>query len=160
MICRNPFVRSLALTLLASTVLFAQSNSKPQSDDETHHVEKIVDTAFTVDAGKVSVYKFQVPADATKVKLTGHFAATGGARNSIEVFVTDEDGLANLKNRHKYRKFYYSGRVTQNSINIPLPAALDTYYLVFDNRFAIMVPKAIKASATVVYQQEPQQASK
>jgi len=117
------------------------------------HSETIVDTAFTVPSGNWSAYKFQVPANAKSVKVSGHFAASGGVNNSIEVFLTNEDGMANLKNRNPYKRFYFSGRVTQNSINLALPPSPDTYYLVFDNRFALMIPRAVKASATLDYLQ-------
>src|SRR5216683_3987808 len=113
------------------------------------HSDVIVDTAFTVKAGEWSAYKFDVPADAKSVKVAGHFAATGGAKNTIEVFLTNEDGVANLKNSNPFRRFYFSGRVTQNSIDIPLPPTQDTYYLIFDNRFALMIPRAVQANATV-----------
>ena len=81
------------------------------------------------------------------------FAASGGVNNSIEVFLTNEDGIANLKNRNPYKRFYFSGRVTQNSIDVALPPSADTYYLVFDNRFALMIPRAVQANATLDYLQ-------
>lgn len=115
------------------------------------HSKTVLDTAFTVNSGNWSAYKFEVPAGAKNAKLDGHFAAKGGMNNSIEVFVTNEDGMANLKNRNQYKRFYFSGRVTQNSINVPLPPTPDTYYLVFDNRFALMIPRAVEANATLTY---------
>ena len=117
------------------------------------HSETIVDSAFTVNSGNWSAYKFQVPANAKRVKVSGHFAATGGVNNDIEVFLTNEDGMANLKNRNPYKRFYFSGRVTQNSIEVALPPEPDTYYLVFDNRFALMIPRAVQATATLNFLQ-------
>ena len=126
----------------------AQAVRVPQPRSET-----IVDTAFTVNSGNWSAYKFEVPPNAKNVKVSGHFAATGGVNNDIEVFLTNEDGMANLKNRNPYKRFYFSGRVTQNSIDAPLPPSPDTYYLVFDNRFALMIPRAVQATATLNYLQ-------
>ena len=135
----------------AKTVLAAQPDPPapvPQPQSET-----IVDTAFTIESGKWTAYKFEVPPNAKNVKVNGHFAASGGHKNSIEVFLTNEDGIANLKNRNPYKRFYSSGRVTQNSLNVSLPPSPDTYYLVFDNRFALLISRAVKADATVSYLQ-------
>jgi hypothetical protein len=128
------------------TVLAAQPGLAPQS-------QPIVDTAFTIESGKWTAYKFEVPAGAKNVKVTGHFAASGGVKNSIEVFLTNEDGIANLKNRNPYKRFYASGRATQDTINAFLPPSPGTYYLIFDNRFALLIPRAVKADAVVSYTQ-------
>ena len=134
----------------APSVQIAQPAPVPQPQP---HSDTIVDSAFTVNSGNWLSYKFQVPPNAKRVKLSGHFAATGGVNNDIEVFLTNEDGMANLKNRNPYKRFYFSGRVTQNSIEVALPPEPDTYYLVFDNRFALMIPRAVKATATLDYLQ-------
>src|ERR1700722_2728710 len=115
------------------------------------HSETIVDTAFTVGSHNRQAYKFDVPSDATNIKVIGHFAATGGAANSIEVFLTNKDGIVNLNNHHQYKRFNFSGRVTNDSIKVVLPTGADTYYLVFDNSFALMIPRAVQANATVTY---------
>jgi hypothetical protein len=117
------------------------------------HSETIVDTAFTVGSGNRQAYKFDVPSDVTNIRVTGHFSATGGANNSIEVFLTNEDGMVNLKNNHHYKRFYFSGRVTNDAIKVILPTGADTYYLVFDNSFALMIPRAVQANASVSYLQ-------
>jgi hypothetical protein len=135
-----------------TTVLAAQP--EPPVAVPEPHSETIVDTAFTIESGKWTAYKFEVPPNAKNVKVNGHFAAKGGAKNSIEVFLTNEDGIANLKNRNPYKRFYFSGRVTQNSMNVVLPPSRDTYYLVFDNRFALLIPRAVTADATVSYVQQ------
>jgi hypothetical protein len=130
------------------TVLVAQPAPAPLPQPQS---EIVVDTAFTVESGKWAAYKFEVPPDAKNVKVNGRFAASGGVKNSIEVFLTNEDGIANLKNRNPYKRFYSSGRVTQGSMNVFLPPPPDTYYLVLDNRFTLLISRAVKANATVSY---------
>ena len=76
----------------AKTVLAAQP--EPPAPVAQPHSDTIVDTAFTIESGKWTAYKFEVPPNAKNVKVNGHFAASGGARNSIQVFLTDEDGIA------------------------------------------------------------------
>jgi len=111
----------------------------------------VVDSALTVNARSFSWYAFTIPAGATTVSLNGHFAATGGTGNDIQVYVLDEDGFANFKNGHNARTFYNSGRATQSPIGAVLPNAPGNYYLVFDNRFSLLTPKAVAVNATLRY---------
>ena len=71
--------------------------------------------AFTVNAGGTYYYKFTVPAGALNVTLKGHFSATGGSGNDIQVIVVSEDEYVNLQNGHNAKSFYNSGQVTQGS---------------------------------------------
>jgi hypothetical protein len=145
------------VTVVAVLPAFTKSKaiSQPAQDAPAAQwrSETIVNTAFTVGAAHRQAYKFDVPSDATSIKLNGHFAATGGANNSIEVFLTNRDGIVNLNNHHPYKRFYFSGRVTTDSIDVDLPTGADTYYLVFDNSFALMIPRAVQANAMVTYLQ-------
>jgi hypothetical protein len=117
------------------------------------HQFKTVDSAVVVRANSLSWYPFAVPPNATQVSLLGHFTATGGLGNDIECYVLDEDGLANLKNRHSANTFFNSGKVTQAKIAAILPPTPGTYYLVLDNRFSLITPKAVQVEATVSYMQ-------
>ncbi len=58
-----------------------------------------------------------------------------------------------MKNGHDARTLYNSGKVTQATIAAPLPDTPTTYYLVFDNRFSILTPKAVQVNATLDYVQ-------
>ena len=152
---RNPVsLAAIALvTVVAVLPAFTSSQTAQDAPVGQLHSESIVDTSFTVGSAHRQAYKFDVPSDATNIKVTGHFAATGGANNSIEVFLTNKDGIVNLNNHHRYKRFYFSGRVTNDSIKVILPTGPDTYYLVFDNSFALMIPRAVQANATVTYLQ-------
>jgi hypothetical protein len=81
--------------------------------------------------------------------MKGHFAATGGSRNDIEVFVLTEDEFVNWQNRHTVHTLYNSGQVTQDSINLTLPNDAATYYVVFNNKFSFLSPKAVEADIDV-----------
>jgi hypothetical protein len=148
-----------ALVLVAMVYLSGHSRLDEQSQPSgtesaaqpTPHSQSVVDTAFTVDANGYLYYKFQVPAGANTAALKGRFTAQGGSGNDIAVFLVDEDAFVNMKNGHDAQVLYRSGKVTQGSIGLELPSAAATYYLVFDNRFSIMAPKAIRADATLSY---------
>jgi hypothetical protein len=108
---------------------------------------------MVVGAHSYSWYPLVVPPGATGVTVTGRFTATGGMGNDIIVYVLDEDGFVNFRNGHPARTFYNSGRMTQSSISAVLPDAPGSYYLVFDNRFSLLTPKAIQLNATLGYTQ-------
>jgi hypothetical protein len=113
----------------------------------------ITNGALTVNASAYSWYTFIVPPGARTVSVVGHFTATGGTGNDIIVYVVDEDGFMNFKNGHPARTFYNSGKVTQASIGAVLPDSPAAYYLVFDNRFSLLTPKAVQVNAVLGYMQ-------
>lgn len=120
---------------------------KPQPQLQT---QAIIESAFTVPASGYHYVKFAAPTGAMNVKLQGHFSATGGTGNDVEVWAVTEDGFTNWKNGHATNTFYNSGRVTQDTLNVSLPGG-GTYYLVFSNKFSLLSPKAVQANANMTY---------
>lgn len=117
------------------------------------HSVPLTNGALTVNANSYAWYSFTVPPNASTVAVNGHFTATGGSGNDIVAFIVDEDGFANLKNGHEARVYYNSQKVTQAAIAAVLPNSPATYYLVFDNRFSLLTPKAVQVNATLTYLQ-------
>jgi hypothetical protein len=115
------------------------------------HYVPVTNGALTVNANSLAWYTFVVPPNASTVAINGHFTATGGMGNDIIAYITDEDGLANLKNGHEAHVYYNSQKVTQSAIAVGLPNAPGNYYLVFDNRFSLITPKAVQVNATLSY---------
>jgi hypothetical protein len=116
------------------------------------HSVNLTNGASTVNASSFSWYTFNVPVGANSVAISGHFSATGGSGNDIECYILDEDGLANLKNGHPSSTYFNSGKVTQARIGAAnLPPG--TYYIVLDNRFSLLTPKAVQINATLSYMQ-------
>jgi hypothetical protein len=111
----------------------------------------IGESAFTIPARGAKQYKFVVPAGVNSASLEGHFAATGGPRNSIEVWVMNDDQFVNWVNRHPLQAIYSSQRVTQDSIKVNLPLDGGTYHVVFNNEFSVLTPKAVENSLTLKY---------
>jgi hypothetical protein len=124
----------------------AASPTSQQQPLVQQHKQSTGNVAFTVNAQGANNYKFTVPAGAFNVTLKGHFAATGGSGNDIEVFVVSQDEYVNWQNGHPAKTFYNSGRVTQDSINLIMPSDAATYYVVFSNKFSLLTPKAVQAN--------------
>jgi hypothetical protein len=134
---------AVSFVLLLGLIAVAQDVSQVVS-------RTIGEPAFTVPARGAKDYKFVVPAGVTGASLEGRFAATGGPRNSIEVWVMNDDQFVNWTNRHPLTTLYNSQRVTQGTIKLRLPDA-GTYHVVFNNEFSMLTPKAVEASLTLKY---------
>jgi hypothetical protein len=130
-----------------STFVNAPAPPQPQL-----HSVTIVNSAATVNASSYAWYTFVVPLGANTVAVNGHFTATGGSGNDIDCYILDEDGLANFKNGHPARTYFNSGKVTQSKIGAA-NLAPGTYYIMLDNRFSLITPKAVQIDATLSYMQ-------
>jgi hypothetical protein len=124
------------------------TQAQPQPKLQT---QSIGNAAFTAKNGGSHYYKLIVPAGAYGVSLKGHFTATGGSGNDIQVMVVNEDEYVNSQNGHGAKNFYHSGQVTQGSIDLALPSDAATYYVVFDNGFSFLSPKAVQANLELSY---------
>jgi len=107
--------------------------------------------ALTVPASNGVHFTLSVPEGATNVKVKGHFTATGGSGNDIEVYLLSEDQFTNWNNGHPTPTFYNSGRVTVGDLDITLPNNAGTYYLVFANQFSLLSPKAVEENIVLTY---------
>jgi hypothetical protein len=140
----------VGVQVIRHSQLSAQSSASQERPPQLHK-QTTGNVAFTISAGGASNYKFTVPAMASNVTMKGHFAATGGFGNDIEVFVCAEDGFVNWQNGHGTKTFYNSGHVTQDSVNISLPSDPATYYVVFSNKASLLTPRAVEASIDLNY---------
>lgn len=112
----------------------------------------ITSGAATVNAMSYSWWSFIVPPNVSTISVNGHFSAAGGAGNDIECYILDEDAFVNFKNGHQVSTMFNSGKVTTGAINAGLNSP-GTYYLVLDNRFSLLSPKAVEIQATLSYMQ-------
>ncbi|MGA8508167.1 MAG: hypothetical protein WB762_21380 [Candidatus Sulfotelmatobacter sp.] len=124
----------------------AAQNPKPQL-----HTLNIGQGALSVAAMHYSVYTLPVPEGARGVKVQGHFQATGGLRNDIEVLLLNDEQFTNWKNRNATPVYYNSGKITVGDVQATLPDGSGTYYLVFNNNFSLMTAKAVVFTGTMIY---------
>lgn len=123
----------------------------PQTPPLRLHRVTIGTGAVTVAAANSIYFPLPVPATATVVKLQGHFTATGGTGNDIEVYLLNQDQFVNWQNGHATPTYYNSGRVTVGDIDATLPNDAGTYYLIFNNKFSLITPKAVQETMTLTY---------
>ena len=99
----------------------------------------------------MNTVKFEIPSGSFNETFKGHFSTTGGSGNDIQVLIFAADDFVNWQNRHDAKTFYNSGRVTQDTLNVSLPAGGGLYYVVFNNRFSLLSPKDVEAHITLSY---------
>jgi hypothetical protein len=159
-------VVGLALLGVLGTVLYIQNVTSnplpqvraaqtPQAPPPQLHTVTTGDKAFTLSVGAATYFKFPVTAGAYDASLKGHFSATGGVGNDIEVFVMTEDDYVNWQNGHKVNTLYNSGTVTQDTLNVTLPTDAATYCLVFSNKSSWLTPRAVQANVNLTYYTRP-----
>ena len=151
----------ILLAILALAIWWAASSPSPGAQQlrqgiarnpilPIQRTDTISDGAFSVPATGYYYTRFTLAPGTTQPTVNGRFQAAGGSGNDVEVFIVDEDGFVNFKNGHSVPTFYNSGKVTQSNIEARLPGP-GTYYLVFNNRFSLISPKAVTASVKVTY---------
>jgi len=156
---RTGFVVALLVVFFAGSALMvylfradqSAANMQPNTPQLRTYTESI-DTALSVPPLQRKVYRFDLPPAVKDAAVQGRFTATGGARNDIEVWVMNDDSFVNWQNGHPVTPLYSSGRVTRGNLNLSLREA-GTYYLVFDNRFSVISPKAIQDNVILTYKQ-------
>jgi hypothetical protein len=122
---------------------------------KTEHKQNIVNDVITVNPESYETVRFGVPADATNARITGNFVVKGDENvvvNDIIAVILSEDEFLNWANTHDSNKYYYSGKVTNDSIEINVPAG-KTMYLVFDNTFSLYSAKQVTTKLDLLYQQ-------
>lgn len=124
--------------------------SKPLVPEIRRGSQRLVEQAFIVGSGRDYSVKFTIPDDWRNATVVGNFVASGGGGNDIQVFITDESGLTNIRNGHSGKVWYDSGKVTTDNIHTNLAPGM--YYLVFSNSFSVVSNKAINSDIKLEYE--------
>lgn len=132
---------------LRNTFIANANAAPPVHQQPTPSTETIEPRAFTVSSRSIKSWTIVIPDQYSRGRIVGRFEASGGDGNDIEVYITDEDGMTNLRNNHQMSGWYDSGKVTVGEIDATLKPG--TYYLVFNNRFSFLTNKAINSEIKV-----------
>jgi hypothetical protein len=123
------------IVILAAALIAAFAWQNQQQPYPTPVMQQIVSGNFTVNAGSYADYNFTVPADFSRVWVSGDFTVSDGTANGINVYVMDVGNFTNWQNGQTAGKYYDSGKVNEGTVTTStLPSG--TYYLVFDNTFS------------------------
>lgn len=161
---RPGFVVALLVVLafIGWMIISAQQRASTSGGTQGSFFPTIVSTPRTVNIGNGALsvgalqyryYTLVVPAGARNVKVQGHFTATGGAGNDIEVFLLNDESFTNWRNHHQSSAYYNSGKITVGDVAATLPDGGGNYYLVFNNNFSLLTAKAVEFNGTMTYYQ-------
>jgi hypothetical protein len=131
---------------------FYNGNQTPPPQPQLRTVN-IGKGALSVAALHYSFYTLPIPAGASNVRVKGHFQATGGMGNDVEVFLLNDEQFTNWKNGHATPTYYNSGKITVGDVLATLPDGVGTYYLVFNNNFSALTAKAVEFNGVLVFYQ-------
>ena len=164
---RRRFLLWMVLAVLVGTTVWIVASDDPyaQAIQEMvgwKHDQTILDNPFSVTAHSFRYYKFDLPEGSTNVAIIGQFTVSAEENkaqkppakdldNDIEVYVLSEPAFAVWQNGYVTSTVYESGKVTQASVNAPLPAGAGVYYLIFNNKFAPKTPKNLNATFLLRY---------
>ena len=140
-------VAACAAALAASACWYGRPADQPTLQRFT---EPVATGTFVVEPRNYKMFKVVVNDSMTNPRLEGTFSATG-ARNDIEVTLLDDAQYANWQNRRRFEAAYESGRVTNGTLGIDLPAGPGTWWVVFSNRFSLLSNKAVVADVQLCY---------
>jgi hypothetical protein len=138
----------------------------------------VVDSTFSVGPHTFRYYKFALPEGSVNVAVAGQFSSSAegagngknpdgdksatdpnvtdrnkdaGLDNGIQVFVLTEAAFVVWRNGSAIRSLYDSGDVHEGKVQADIPAGAGIYYLVFSNKAAPKVPKAVHARVLLRY---------
>lgn len=130
----------LTITLLVSFSAFASVQIEPS--------RLLIDERMEIEAGNYTYFELPLSAGTT---LVAKFAVSGGLNNHLNVWLLDLPNYQLFRAGREYS--YYKGtsgtfqRLVQYAFTIP---ATGLYYLVFDNRGALMLPRTAYANVYIV----------
>jgi len=105
---------------------------------------KLFTGQIIVKAGGYVTNKFTVDPSMRNFRVTGHFNASGGTGNDIQIVLADEDEFQNWINGHEAKVFYSTPKITTGKLDV---GALGPgrYVLAFSNTFSTLTDKQIFA---------------
>ena len=74
--------------------------------------------------------------------VVGHFNASGGTGNDIQVVLADEGEFQNWINGHQARVFYSTDKITDGKMDVG-PLAPGRHVMAFSNKFSVFADKYV-----------------
>ena len=161
------------LAILAAVVLWAVSSDSTGAQQVQEFVglkqdRIILDSAFSVGPHTFRYYKFALPEGSVNVAVVGQFTSAADGQsssnrkdktkdadkdsdNGIEVYVLSEAAFTVWQNGYATSSLYESGKAAAGNVQADVPAGAGIYYLVFSNKAAPKIPKAIHATVLLRY---------
>jgi hypothetical protein len=166
---RLPWVIGIGVVLIVGAIIWANSNSRPKTDDgapaaqvvakpapvaKTRYKpvnQKIATGQILVKANGYVQYRITITPEMTAATVTGSFNASGGSGNDITAVIADESNYTNWINGHQAKVFWGTeGKQTTGNFEVKLAPGM--YYLVFNNKFSGFTDKQVFLEVDLNYQ--------
>jgi len=105
---------------------------------------KLFTGQIVVKAGSYIRNTFTVEPGMQSFHVVGHFNASGGTGNDIQVVLADEGEFQNWINGHQARVFYSTDKITDGKMDVG-PLAPGRYVMAFSNKFSVFADKYVFA---------------
>jgi hypothetical protein len=172
----RPMIVGILLAVLAALILWAGMSDSPTAQAVQEfvgwkHDRIILDEPFSVGPHTFRYYKFALPEGSVNVAIVGQFTSaadnsTAGSHrdaartknkekedidNNVEVYVLTDSAFTVWQNGYATSALYESGKVAEGTVQADVPAGAGIYYLVFSNKSAPKMAKAIHATVLLRY---------
>ncbi|HEX8392859.1 MAG TPA: hypothetical protein VF665_10925 [Longimicrobium sp.] len=95
-------------------------------------------------AGRYVTFRFYLPAERI-CTVTGHLAGLEGGNRDVDLFIVDDDGLANFENSRDFEPLAGSRRTSAFALRKRM--GVGRYHVVVSNRFSLFTGKRVKLDA-------------
>ena len=148
------------LAWIAFAVIFRAVDGPPltKADAEAFNAQvrkgpqrqSLMDGYFEVDAASSKYWTFTVEQSMIQPRVIGHFSASGGFGNDIQVALGETDEIMNWMNHHPSRLLYTTPQQTAGSFEVPIPKS-GSYTLALYNGQSLFSKKTVSIKADVRY---------
>lgn len=146
------FLIGLAIYVLGHISLPSQGTPKAGSSPSLLRPfsQPILQGSVDVPPLRYHYWRLEIGTTMVNPRVIGTFHASGGFGNDIEAIVAEWSQCENWMNGHEAETLYWSGKVTNGSLDTAIPHA-GTYCLAFSNRMALISSKTISADIALRY---------
>lgn len=108
------------------------------------HLSLVKPQTLDLDAGQYESFQFYLPAERV-CTVTGHLAGVDGGNRDVDVFIVNDDGLANFENSRDFEPLTGARRTAAYALRQRLPVG--RYHVIVSNRFSIFTGKRVQVDA-------------
>lgn len=116
----------------------------PRRPPPPMHLNLVRSQTLDLDAGRYVSFQFYLPAERV-CTVTGHLAGLEGGNRDVDLFIVDDDGLANFENSRDFEPLVGVRKTAAYALRERMKVG--RYHVVVSNRFSIFTGKRVQLDA-------------
>ncbi|MBB4635516.1 emp24/gp25L/p24 family protein [Longimicrobium terrae] len=108
------------------------------------HLNLVRSQTLDLDAGQYVAFQFYLPAERV-CTVTGHLAGLEGGNRDVDLFIVDDDGLANFENSREFLPLIGVKKTAAYALRERMKVG--RYHVVVSNRFSLFTGKRVQLDA-------------